>query len=53
MATYNIYGIGAALVKTEVEVSDDSDGQLYINDLQDAGVDFHRAGQESLLLETT
>ena len=112
MATYNIYGIGAALVDTEVEVSDaflasaqidkgvmtlvdeprqaellaalasenthmlrkcggsvcnsvvaasslgakaffsgkvadDSDGQLYINDLQDAGVDFHRAGQES------
>ena len=112
MATYNIYGIGAALVDTEVEVSDaflasaqidkgvmtlvdeprqvellealasenthmllkcggsvcnsvvaasslgasaffsgkvadDSDGQLYINDLQDAGVDFHSAGQES------
>ena len=112
MATYNIYGIGAALVDTEVEVSDafltsaqidkgvmtlvdeprqaellaalasenthmlrkcggsvcnsvvaasslgakaffsgkvadDSDGQLYINDLQDAGVDFHGAGQES------
>ena len=112
MATYNIYGIGAALVDTEVEVSDaflasaqidkgvmtlvdeqrqaellaalasenthmlrkcggsvcnsvvaasslgaktffsgkvadDSDGQLYINDLQDAGVAFHSAGQES------
>jgi len=112
MATYNIYGIGAALVDTEVEVSDaflanasidkgvmtlvdevrqaellgalasediklqrkcggsvcnsvvaasslgaktffsgkvadDSDGELYINDLQVAGVDFHRAGQES------
>jgi sugar/nucleoside kinase (ribokinase family) len=112
MATYNIYGIGAALVDTEVEVSDaflasaqidkgvmtlvdeprqsellealasenthmlrkcggsvcnsvvaasslgakaffsgkvadDRDGQLYINDLQDAGVDFHSAGQES------
>ncbi len=112
MARYNIYGIGAALVDTEVEVSDaflasaqidkgvmtlvdeprqaellaalasenthmlrkcggsvcnsvvaasslgakaffsgkvadDSDGQLYINDLQDAGVDFHGAGQES------
>jgi sugar/nucleoside kinase (ribokinase family) len=112
MATYNIYGIGAALVDTEVEVSDaflanasidkgvmtlvdearqaellgalasedvklqrkcggsvcnsvvaasslgaktffsgkvadDSDGQLYINDLQVAGVDLHRAGQES------
>jgi sugar/nucleoside kinase (ribokinase family) len=112
MATYNIYGIGAALVDTEVEVSDaflasaqidkgvmtlvdeqrqtellealasenthmlrkcggsvcnsvvaasslgaktffsgkvadDSDGQLYINDLQDSGVDFHGAGQES------
>jgi sugar/nucleoside kinase (ribokinase family) len=112
MATYNIYGIGAALVDTEVEVSDaflasaqigkgvmtlvdeprqaellaalasentqmlrkcggsvcnsvvaasslgaktffsgkvadDSDGQLYINDLQDAGVEFHGAGQES------
>ena len=112
MATYNIYGIGAALVDTEVEVSDaflasaqidkgvmtlvdeprqtellealasenthmlrkcggsvcnsvvaasslgakaffsgkvadDSDGQLYINDLQEAGVDFHSAGQES------
>ena len=112
MATYNIYGIGAALVDTEVEVSDtflanasidkgvmtlvdeqrqaellaalasenahmlrkcggsvcnsvvaasnlgaktffsgkvadDSDGQLYIDDLQDAGVDFHAAGQES------
>ena len=112
MATYNIYGIGAALVDTEVEVSDtflasaqidkgvmtlvdeqrqtellealasenthmlrkcggsvcnsvvaasslgakaffsgkvadDTDGQLYINDLQEAGVDFHSAGQES------
>ena len=29
------------------KVADDSDGQLYINDLQDAGVDFHSAGQES------
>ena len=112
MATYNIYGIGAALVDTEVEVSDaflvsanidkgvmtlvdeprqsellaalasenthmlrkcggsvcnsvvaasslgakaffsgkvadDSDGELYINDLQNAGVDFHGADQES------
>jgi len=112
MATYNIYGIGAALVDTEVEVSDaflasaqidkgvmtlvdeqrqaellealasenthmlrkcggsvcnsvvaasslgaktffsgkvsdDADGQLYIDDLKEAGVDFHRAGQES------
>ena len=112
MATYNIYGIGAALVDTEVEVSDaflvsanidkgvmtlvdeprqsellaalasenthmlrkcggsvcnsvvaasslgakaffsgkvadDSDGELYVKDLQDAGVDFHGAGQES------
>ena len=112
MATYNIYGIGAALVDTEIEVSDaflasaqidkgvmtlvdetrqsellaalasentqmlrkcggsvcnsvvaasslgaktffsgkvadDSDGQLYINDLQEAGVAFHSAGQES------
>ena len=112
MTTYNIYGIGAALVDTEVEVSDaflasaqidkgvmtlvdeqrqsellealasenthmlrkcggsvcnsvvaasslgakaffsgkvadDSDGQLYINDLQEAGVAFHSAGQES------
>ena len=112
MSKYNIYGIGAALVDTEVEVSDaflasahidkgvmtlvdeqrqaellaalasenahmlrkcggsvcnsvvaasnlgaktffsgkvadDSDGQLYIDDLQDAGVDFHGAGQES------
>jgi sugar/nucleoside kinase (ribokinase family) len=112
MATYNIYGIGAALVDTEVEVSDaflvgaqidkgvmtlvdeprqtqllealaaenihmlrkcggsvcnsvvaasslgaktffsgkvadDSDGELYINDLQEARVDFHGAGQES------
>jgi len=112
MATYNIYGIGAALVDTEVEVSDaflasaqidkgvmtlvdeprqaellaalasenthmlrkcggsvcnsvvaasslgakaffsgkvadDSDGQPYINDLQEAGVAFHSAGQES------
>ena len=111
MATYNIYGIGAALVDTEVEVSDafldsagidkgvmtlvdearqtellgalasediklqrkcggsvcnsvvaasslgaktffsgkvadDSDGALYINDLKEAGVDFHTAGQE-------
>ena len=111
MATYNIYGIGAALVDTEVEVSDafldsaqvdkgvmtlvdeprqtqllealaaenihmlrkcggsvcnsvvaasslgaktffsgkvadDSDGELYINDLQEARVDFHGAGQE-------
>jgi sugar/nucleoside kinase (ribokinase family) len=112
MTTYNIYGIGAALVDTEVEVSDaflasaqidkgvmtlvdeqrqsellealasenthmlrkcggsvcnsvvaasslgaktffsgkvadDSDGQLYIDDLQEAGVSFHSAGQES------
>lgn len=112
MSKYNIYGIGAALVDTEVEVSDaflasaqidkgvmtlvdeprqgellaalasenahmlrkcggsvcnsvvaasnlgaktffsgkvadDSDGQLYIDDLQDAGVDFQSAGQES------
>ena len=112
MAAYNIYGIGAALVDTEIEVSDtflvdagidkgvmtlvdearqtellvalasedshlvrkcggsvcnsvvaasslgaktffsgkvadDSDGALYINDLKDAGVDFHDAGQES------
>jgi sugar/nucleoside kinase (ribokinase family) len=112
MAKYNIYGIGAALVDTEVEVSDafladanidkgvmtlvdeprqsellaalasenthmlrkcggsvcnsvvaasslgaktffsgkvadDSDGELYINDLQEAGVAFHSAGQES------
>jgi sugar/nucleoside kinase (ribokinase family) len=112
MATYNIYGIGAALVDTEVEVSDaflasaqidkgvmtlvdeprqtellaalasenthmlrkcggsvcnsvvaasslgaktffsgkvadDSDGELYIGDLNDAGVAFHSAGQES------
>jgi len=112
MATYNIYGMGAALVDTEVEVSDaflaaanidkgvmtlvdeprqaellealasenthmlrkcggsvcnsvvaasslgakiffsgkvadDADGQLYINDLQHAGVDFQSAGQES------
>jgi sugar/nucleoside kinase (ribokinase family) len=112
MATYTIYGIGAALVDTEVEVSDaflasaqidkgvmtlvdeprqaellaalasenthmlrkcggsvcnsvvaasslgaktffsgkvadDRDGQLYIDDLKDAGVDFHGAGQES------
>ena len=111
MKKYNIYGIGAALVDTEVEVSDaflskasidkgvmtlvdearqsellaalgsenshlvrkcggsvcnsvvaasslgakiffsgkvadDSDGGLYINDLKDAGVDFHSAGQE-------
>jgi sugar/nucleoside kinase (ribokinase family) len=29
------------------KVADDSDGELYIDDLQDAGVDFHRAGQES------
>jgi len=111
MTTYNIYGIGAALVDTEVEVSDtflanagidkgvmtlvddarqtellvalasesvhlarkcggsvcnsvvaasslgaktffsgkvadDSDGALYINDLKDAGVAFHKAGQQ-------
>jgi sugar/nucleoside kinase (ribokinase family) len=112
MAKYNVYGIGAALVDTEVEVSDaflasaqidkgvmtlvdearqtellaalasenthmlrkcggsvcnsvvaasslgaktffsgkvadDSDGELYIGDLNDAGVAFHAAGQES------
>ena len=112
MKKYNIYGIGAALVDTEVEVSDaflskasidkgvmtlvdearqaeligslydesitmlrkcggsvcnsvvaasslgastffsgkvadDADGQLYIDDLKEAGVDFHKAGQES------
>jgi sugar/nucleoside kinase (ribokinase family) len=111
MATYDIYGIGAALVDTEVEVSDkflvnakidkgvmtlvdeprqrelieaissedlnsvkkcggsvcnsvvaasnlgsrvffsgkvadDDDGELYISDLNHAGVDFHSAGQE-------
>ena len=112
MATYNIYGIGAALIDTEVEVSDaflanasidkgvmslvdearqyellgalaseelslvrkcggsvcnslvaasslgaktffsgkvadDSDGDLYVSDLREAGVVFHGAGQES------
>jgi len=112
MTKYNIYGVGAALVDTEVEVSDafltkagidkgvmtlvdearqaellgalsaetgsmlrkcggsvcnsvvaasslgaqaffsgkvadDDDGQLYIDDLKEAGVDFHSAGQES------
>ncbi|MDC0172539.1 adenosine kinase [Gammaproteobacteria bacterium] len=111
MRKYNVYGIGAALVDTEVEVSDafladanidkgvmtlvdearqaeliaalasentrmlrkcggsvcnsvvaasslgakaffsgkvadDDDGQLYIDDLKEAGVDFHTAGQE-------
>jgi sugar/nucleoside kinase (ribokinase family) len=111
MARYNIYGIGAALVDTEVEVSDkfladasiekgvmtlvdeprqkellhalsseglkllkkcggsvcnsvvaasslgsraffsgkvadDADGELYVSDLNDAGVDFHSAGQD-------
>jgi len=111
MTKYNIYGVGAALVDTEVEVSDeflvnasidkgvmtlvdearqaellgalsaesgsmlrkcggsvcnsvvaasslgaqtffsgkvadDDDGQLYIDDLKEAGVDFHSAGQE-------
>jgi sugar/nucleoside kinase (ribokinase family) len=29
------------------KVADDSDGQLYIDDLKDAGVAFHGAGQES------
>jgi sugar/nucleoside kinase (ribokinase family) len=29
------------------KVADDADGQLYINDLQEAGVAFHSAGQES------
>jgi sugar/nucleoside kinase (ribokinase family) len=29
------------------KVADDADGQLYINDLQHAGVDFQSAGQES------
>jgi sugar/nucleoside kinase (ribokinase family) len=29
------------------KVADDSDGELYINDLQEAGVAFHSAGQES------
>ncbi len=112
MAKYNIYGIGAALVDTEVTVSDkflndakidkgvmtlvdesrqrelldalssenlklikkcggsvcnslvaaaslgahaffsgkvadDSDGELYVNDLKQAGIDFHTSGQES------
>ena len=28
------------------KVADDTDGQLYINDLKEAGVDFHSAGQE-------
>ena len=28
------------------KVSDDDDGQLYIDDLKEAGVDFHTAGQE-------
>ena len=111
MATYDIYGIGAALVDTEVEVSDsfladaeidkgvmplvdetrqkellhalsskglnllkkcggsvcnsvvaasslgskaffsgkvanDADGELYVSDLNEAGVDFHSAGQD-------
>ena len=29
------------------KVADDEDGQLYIDDLKEAGVDFHSAGQES------
>ncbi|MBC8379979.1 MAG: adenosine kinase [SAR92 clade bacterium] len=29
------------------KVADDGDGQLYIDDLQEAGVSFHSAGQES------
>mgnify|MGYP000525892878 FL=1 len=29
------------------KVADDEDGQLYIDDLREAGVDFHSAGQES------
>ena len=29
------------------KVSDDEDGQLYIDDLKEAGVDFHTAGQET------
>ena len=29
------------------KVADDADGQLYIDDLKEAGVDFHSAGQES------
>ena len=29
------------------KVADDEDGQLYIDDLKEAGVDFHTAGQES------
>jgi sugar/nucleoside kinase (ribokinase family) len=29
------------------KVADDTDGQLYIDDLKEAGVDFHAAGQES------
>ena len=29
------------------KVADDSDGALYENDLQDAGVDFHRAGPQA------
>ena len=53
MAIYNIYGIGVALVYTKVEVANQSEGQLYINDLQNTGVNFHRLDQESLLLETT
>jgi sugar/nucleoside kinase (ribokinase family) len=28
------------------KVADDSDGELYVKDLKDAGVDFHNAGQE-------
>ena len=28
------------------KVADDEDGQLYIDDLKEAGVDFHSAGQE-------
>ena len=27
-------------------MADDEDGQLYIDDLKEAGVDFHSAGQE-------
>ena len=29
------------------KVADDEDGQLYIDDLKEAGIDFHSAGQES------
>ena len=52
MATFNIYEIGALLAEAKVELTYDSAGQIYIDDLQNADLGFHRAVKELLVFGT-